>query len=340
MCRNHIQTQIRRPQRLMSRTAHGHTRTGLGKYQQLRVLRFRINLSVRQKKLQPWQPFSSTVSCRAPAVCRITLSRCLNAPCPSCQEQTSPPLSSALRCEDRNRSTLRTVFRLLALRSPPNRPPRQSFPPLRGLNSCLPGLPSIGRSCASKATLSNPFMSAAKSSIACASAKSFTILRMTPFKSMSRPRRTAAFLKVRRVPLSHLTADCFAGTLIKRHRIPKPAPQDDQTYTITDLNLGVEITLYGKTIRLVNCDKFTESFLTKLGVRVNGSEDYPADSHSEIQHTLKVGVCVHSGHKCSATHRRPSHRNAPTRRWIRAASFWSTTAKFSASMPCGTTRTG
>ena len=80
------------------------------------------------------------------------------------------------------------------------------------------------------------------------------------------------------------------GTLIRRHRIPKPAPQDDQFYTVIDLNLGVELNLYARIIRLVKCDKFSENFITKLGVRLNEPEDYPSDSYSELRNTQKKTV--------------------------------------------------
>jgi len=80
------------------------------------------------------------------------------------------------------------------------------------------------------------------------------------------------------------------GTLIRRHRIPKPAPNDDQVYTVADLNLGNEVSLYSKTIRIIKCDKFTENFLTKLGIRVNPTEDYPQDAYSDTREALKANV--------------------------------------------------
>ena len=80
------------------------------------------------------------------------------------------------------------------------------------------------------------------------------------------------------------------GTLIRRHRIPKPAPNDHQVYTVADLNLGVEVTLYGKTVRLIKCDKFTENFIEKLGVRLNSAEDYPSDAYSELRDTQKTSI--------------------------------------------------
>ena len=53
--------------------------------------------------------------------------------------------------------------------------------------------------------------------------------------------------------------------MIRRHRIPKPAPQDDLFYTAEDFNIGVELSLYGKVFKITGCDQFTENFLKKLG---------------------------------------------------------------------------
>lgn len=45
------------------------------------------------------------------------------------------------------------------------------------------------------------------------------------------------------------------GVLIKRQRIPKSTTE---YYTVDDFNLGINITFYGRTFRIVSCDKFTE----------------------------------------------------------------------------------
>ena len=34
------------------------------------------------------------------------------------------------------------------------------------------------------------------------------------------------------------------GTLIRRHRIPRPVPYDNTFYTVEDFNIGKEITMY------------------------------------------------------------------------------------------------
>lgn len=76
------------------------------------------------------------------------------------------------------------------------------------------------------------------------------------------------------------------GTLVRRHRIPKPAPHDDQFYTVDDFNVGLEVTIYGRTFMLFTCDGFTKTFLTKLGVRVGEDVTPPIDSYSSTRKVL------------------------------------------------------
>lgn len=47
------------------------------------------------------------------------------------------------------------------------------------------------------------------------------------------------------------------GTLIRRHRIPKPDSEIGQHYTVAYFNVGKEVTFYAKTFKIVGCDKFT-----------------------------------------------------------------------------------
>lgn len=58
------------------------------------------------------------------------------------------------------------------------------------------------------------------------------------------------------------------GTILKRHRVPLPAPNDDRFYTYDLFNVGAEVSFYGRVYKLIDCDPFTRNFLTKLGVRV------------------------------------------------------------------------
>jgi hypothetical protein len=47
------------------------------------------------------------------------------------------------------------------------------------------------------------------------------------------------------------------GTLIRRHRIPKSDSLNGQHFTVTDFNVGNQVTFYSRTIKLVGCDEFT-----------------------------------------------------------------------------------
>lgn len=77
---------------------------------------------------------------------------------------------------------------------------------------------------------------------------------------------------------------------MRRHRIHKPAPNDECFYTVADFNVGVNLELYGRVYRLVSCDKFTDDFLRKLGVRVNEFEAMPDDPYT--LHRSAVTLCI------------------------------------------------
>ncbi|KAL4220640.1 EF-hand domain-containing member C2 [Mactra antiquata] len=76
------------------------------------------------------------------------------------------------------------------------------------------------------------------------------------------------------------------GTLIRRHRIPKPPPNDDEYYTVEDFNLNKEINLYSKVFKITDCDEFTSNFLRKLGVRVPDNGKAPGDPYSNYRKAM------------------------------------------------------
>ncbi|TGZ64345.1 hypothetical protein CRM22_006425 [Opisthorchis felineus] len=67
------------------------------------------------------------------------------------------------------------------------------------------------------------------------------------------------------------------GKLVRRHRIPKNDMGDP--YNWRDLNLGVNLAIYGRVYRITNCDKFTHDFLESEGVEVNPPEPEPVDPY-------------------------------------------------------------
>ena len=85
----------------------------------------------------------------------------------------------------------------------------------------------------------------------------------------------------------------ITGTLIRRHRVPKPPPNDDEFYTIEDFNVGKEISLYSKVFKITNCDEFTANFLRKLGVKVNVPADLPGDPYTKYRKAVSNGCFLH-----------------------------------------------
>lgn len=81
------------------------------------------------------------------------------------------------------------------------------------------------------------------------------------------------------------------GSLIKRHRIPKPI--GNGYYTVEDLAIGAEVTLYGKTFRLVSCDEFTKEFLSGIGLATEfemEAEPFPEDQYTQLRDTMKASM--------------------------------------------------
>ncbi|XP_053560606.1 EF-hand domain-containing family member C2 [Bombina bombina] len=73
------------------------------------------------------------------------------------------------------------------------------------------------------------------------------------------------------------------GTIIRRHRIPLPPPNEDQFYKVDHFNINKDIVFYSRTYTIVNCDEFTRNFLRKLGVRINPPGTFPKDPYSTIR---------------------------------------------------------
>ncbi|NXG11865.1 EFHC1 protein, partial [Sakesphorus luctuosus] len=71
------------------------------------------------------------------------------------------------------------------------------------------------------------------------------------------------------------------GKLMRRHRVPKNDQGD--YYHWKDLNLATNITMYGRTYRLVNCDSFTKVFMESQGIVLNPPEEMVSDPYTELR---------------------------------------------------------
>jgi len=80
------------------------------------------------------------------------------------------------------------------------------------------------------------------------------------------------------------------GTIVRRHRVQRPGATDGHFYTVEDLNIGNELTIYSRQFKLVDCDQFTNNFLTKLGVRVNAPQQIPGNPYSEQRKMVRVST--------------------------------------------------
>lgn len=80
-----------------------------------------------------------------------------------------------------------------------------------------------------------------------------------------------------------VNSGCTQGTVIRRQRIRFPPPMDDNFYDILDFNIGFEVNFYGKVFKIVNCDKFTRTFLNRCGITVPDAIPMPDDPFVEIR---------------------------------------------------------
>ncbi|KAF1566140.1 EF-hand domain-containing family member C2, partial [Eudyptes schlegeli] len=71
------------------------------------------------------------------------------------------------------------------------------------------------------------------------------------------------------------------GTIVRRHRIPLPPPHEDQFYTIDHFNINIEVILYARRYKIIDCDQFTKNFLRKMGVRLNPPAGRPDDPYTK-----------------------------------------------------------
>eukprot|EP00658_Telonema_sp_P-2_P067163 TRINITY_DN560_c0_g1_i2.p1 TRINITY_DN560_c0_g1~~TRINITY_DN560_c0_g1_i2.p1 ORF type:complete len:575 (+),score=183.58 TRINITY_DN560_c0_g1_i2:98-1822(+) len=59
---------------------------------------------------------------------------------------------------------------------------------------------------------------------------------------------------------------------LRRHAIPKGG---GEFFSVADFSLGSDVTFYGRTFRVVDCDEFTATFLQQNGFEIGTPEEYP-----------------------------------------------------------------
>lgn len=80
------------------------------------------------------------------------------------------------------------------------------------------------------------------------------------------------------------------GCFISRQRIRFPPPMDENFYDIIDLNIGKEVEFYGRCFKLIDCDKFTRTFLNRCGICVPDPISLPSDPYLNMRQKEKDAI--------------------------------------------------
>jgi hypothetical protein len=75
------------------------------------------------------------------------------------------------------------------------------------------------------------------------------------------------------------------GTLVRRHRFPGP---NGQYLKLEDLMIGQDLNIYGKTIRITNCDPFTREYYLHLGIEQQEPHSEEVDPFLATRDDLKT----------------------------------------------------
>lgn len=102
------------------------------------------------------------------------------------------------------------------------------------------------------------------------------------------------------------------GRIIRRHKIPYPRPAHNATYSLEDLDVGCQVTFYGKTFFISGVDDATRVHLNrKEGRQVLANLEMPEDLYTnwrkdvswkivlkefakncKFRYTLYISICV------------------------------------------------
>jgi len=60
------------------------------------------------------------------------------------------------------------------------------------------------------------------------------------------------------------------GVFLKRHKLPRPG--SNETYDYPDLKLGMNLDVYSRVFRIIDCDEFTKAFYANEGLDIGTAE--------------------------------------------------------------------
>uniref|UniRef100_A0A3Q3AYG1 EF-hand domain (C-terminal) containing 1 n=1 Tax=Kryptolebias marmoratus TaxID=37003 RepID=A0A3Q3AYG1_KRYMA len=75
------------------------------------------------------------------------------------------------------------------------------------------------------------------------------------------------------------------GKRLKRQRLPKNERGDH--YQWKDLNVGMDLEVYGVKYRITDCDAFTSEFMASEGIVLNDPEPMPEDPYIKRRHVVQ-----------------------------------------------------
>jgi hypothetical protein len=77
------------------------------------------------------------------------------------------------------------------------------------------------------------------------------------------------------------------GIFLKRHKVTNP---QGGYYTYKDLNLAMNIEIYGRVFHIIDCDEFTTKFYSDIGVKLNPKDAYPEDLFDSNRVLMKTKI--------------------------------------------------
>ncbi|TPX38933.1 hypothetical protein SeMB42_g02286 [Synchytrium endobioticum] len=106
------------------------------------------------------------------------------------------------------------------------------------------------------------------------------------------------------------------GVLIKRQRLPK---NSTDYYQVSDFNLGINLHIYGRTYRVVSCDKFTQQYMQETqGITLNQPEEMPLDPYQQSRQRVPRNL----SHRADEKHNRLRRFLENDRKVLRFYCIW------------------